>query len=176
MRKQPRTEPNVDVPTPTQRERFKKIVHDARENFIKSMEGEAAEALDPESIRRDVIRMLDAERKQITLKFLGFDNRWGDSNKWEVDHCNSRNSAVTEYIKQHACQAAQEWLDRNMRDFSWLTPDARITAAMKKDLQSTYNYTLQEQLRRLACEQAQADAKRLHKEMVEEFSLRDSTG
>jgi hypothetical protein len=51
-----------------------------------------------EVIKTTVTELLDKESKQLTLKLLGFEDRWG---KWEVDHCNGRGgeSAAGDYLR-----------------------------------------------------------------------------
>lgn len=154
----------------TYRTRLDKIIEDAREKFLSAMEGEVGAALDPEAITKDVAKMLDLERRQITLKFLGFDARWGSN--WEVDHCNGRESPVRKFVTEHAQKAAQDWLEKHMKCFTDLVAGKEITAAMRKDFKNVYEYQLIQRLRSLAESQANEDATRIHNEMVKEFSTR----
>lgn len=64
----------------------------------------------PELIKAQVMKLLDKNAEEITMKLLGFDVRYGES--WKLDHCNGRsgNSAAGDYIRQVQAEAIKEWL------------------------------------------------------------------
>lgn len=79
----------------------------------------------PEKIEQAVQAMLDKESQQLTVKLLGFDNRWG---KWEIDHCNGRagESAAGDYLRKTQQQAIQDWFSKMKMP--------QMSAALKKEM------------------------------------------
>lgn len=114
-----------------------------------------------ENIKKTVTDLLDSESKQLTLKLLGFDDRWG---KWEVDHCNGRSgeSAAGAYLRDIQKTAIQDWFEA--------VSMPTITPALKKQLgtqlQKTYEEQLAYSIRKAVVVQADADAQELVKQLT----------
>lgn len=114
-----------------------------------------------EAIKKTVTDLLNKESEQITLRLLGFNDRYG---KWEVDHCNGRggNSAAGDYLRTFQKTAIQEWFQ------SVAMP--KITPALQKnlakDLQKTYDEFLSRGVREEVIAQAGRDAKELVKQLT----------
>lgn len=106
------------------------------------------------SIKKKVTDLLNKNSEELTMKLLGFNDRY---NKWELDHCNGRsgNSAAGDYLRQVQQAAIQEWMKTaTMPKLS----DATVNR-LKKEMQSDYEYQLLKSVRDAVSDQATADAK-----------------
>lgn len=75
--------------------------------FVQAV-SEVANDAHAESVTEQIISDLNTQKRQVTLKLLGLDDRWG---RWEVDHCNGRNSTITEYISETAEKEIVKWVN-----------------------------------------------------------------
>lgn len=91
--------------------RITKLRNDLVEQFFKAF-GDAGVKIDAEGIQRQIISELTKERRTLALKMLGFNDRWGEI---EVDHCNSRASVVSEFVRANVGPAVQKWTDECLR-------------------------------------------------------------
>lgn len=112
-------------------------------NFTKIIEEAARKAVEkfkPEELARKVEAKIDNAWEKMAFKMLGFDNRWG--REWEIDHCNGRHSEMSSMLKAKAQKAVDEFLRRagEALDKAPITPD--IMAAMKKEYDEVFKYTL----------------------------------
>lgn len=129
---------------------------------VASAVAEWKQKLSPEKIRQQTFDRLNSESETITMKLLGFDNRW--DKKWSLDHCNGRSgeSAAGDYFRTAQAAAIKEWL-------STVTLDP-LSAAENKALAAAFNKTYREQLREhvraLAYKQAEQDAKSFIEELT----------
>lgn len=109
-----------------------------------------------ETIKKKVVDLLNKNSEEITLKLLGFNNRYG---KWELDHCNGRSgtSAAGDYLTTMQQTAIQEWLQT--------VTMPKLSNAMKnrlsKDMQHDYEHTLHKVVREAVLRQAEVDAQAL---------------
>ena len=106
-----------------------------------------------DKIKSKVTDLLDANSKEITMKLLGFDNRW---NEWELDHCNNRsgNSAAGDFIRSTQAEAIKEWLAQ----VSMPTLDTKTKNKLIKQAQATYEDYLGRAVRAAIERKATADA------------------
>lgn len=104
-------------------------------------------------VKDKITRLLDANSKEITMKLLGFDNRW---NKWELDHCNGRsgNSAAGDFLRSTQAEAIKEWLAQ----VSMPTLDTKTKNKLIKQAQATYEDYLSKTVRAAIERKATADA------------------
>ena len=91
--------------------RIAKLRDNLVEQFFTAF-GNAGVKFDAEGIQREIIAELTKERRTLALKMLGFDDRWG---KLEVDHCNSRTSVASEFVKANVGPAVQKWTEECLR-------------------------------------------------------------
>ena len=116
--------------------------------------GNAGVKFDAEGIQRQIIDELTKERRNLALKMLGFSDHWG---KLEVDHCNSRVSVASEFVKANVGPAIQKWTDECLRPAieargrDKLNNEAVMKAVMK-DFDSQFMYAARKQMDRLASE------------------------
>lgn len=118
-----------------------------------------------ESIRTKVTHLLEKHSNEITMKLLGFTDRWG---KWELDHCNGRsgNSAAGDFIRKTQQDAIEAWLS------TVIMPN--LTPALAKSLQKQAQRAYDEILRNSVKQRVQAIAARDINTVVEKII--DSSG
>lgn len=115
------------------------------------------EANSPEAIRKRVHEQLDKDSKQVVLKLLGFNHKWGNS--WELDHCNGRsgNSVIGDYLKKTQEQILHEWFAK--------IPLPELTKMemnnLGKTFASQYKDAFRNYIARAATKKAEADAQAL---------------
>lgn len=135
-----------EKPQPTMQEVAAKL----RDKFIEAA-GQTANDVDMKAVTLEVVRDLNASKREVTLKLLGLDNRWG---KWEVDHCNGRKSPVGELIDAECTAMIQQWTNEVIKEV--LTDEMRLKtkAAIKKaflgEISDRYNYKTREMVTRSA--------------------------
>jgi hypothetical protein len=85
------------------------------------------------------------------LRIVGFDNRYDQ--KWEVDHCNGRHSAITEYMSDRVKQLFRQEFDVLLQPEieKMLIP---TKAALVKEFREVFNRAVREQIRSQAQEAA----------------------
>ena len=109
----------------------------------------------PEKIEKTVRERLDKHSQEITLKLLGFDKDWAGYD-WKLDHCNGRNgnSTAGEYLKEQQATVIKEWL----ANLKLPKLPSKLTQVFLKELQSEYDYTYQQEIRKLVHSKATKDA------------------
>lgn len=117
-------------------------------------------------IKRQVKKLLDKGRDEIIVKMAGFDNHWG---KWEVDHCNARQSQVNDYIKKIAQEGIREWIKDNLQNLPEMSEE--MVAALLKDYKTIYLREVEKRLYDLTVAKAYEDAKQYVEEFTEKFGL-----
>ena len=113
-----------------------------------------------EDITAKVHKLLDNNSKEITLKLLGFDNKWGS---WELDHCNGRSgeSVAGDYLRKVQNQAIDDWL----KQVKLPVLNKTLSTQMQKHLEVQYDQYLKQYLRDYAQTQASKDAKEIIDEL-----------
>ena len=116
--------------------------------------GNAGAKFDAEGIQREIISELTRERRTLALKMLGFDDRWG---KLEVDHCNSRTSVASEFIKSQVGPAVERWADECLRPAleergRAKLHDAAVIRAVTKDFDDIFFCAARRQMEHLAAQ------------------------
>ncbi len=139
------------------------------ERFFAAFE-KANEAFLPDSLATEITAMLTRERREIVLKLLGFDHRWG---KFEVDHCNARDkdSIIGRYLRGQAEPIVTAWMEKAIRPIFEAKArerlaNAEVRKAVEKDFVERFTYCLRENLNR--------EAERLAKEHAAAFSAQVS--
>jgi hypothetical protein len=115
--------------------------------------GKAAEewVKSKEDIAGEIKSLLDSKLEEVTMKLLGFNNRYGE---WEIDHCNGRfgDSAAGDWLRDKAGDAVNAWLTKQAGNL----PELPKTAI--KSLRENYLSVLENQLRVKLTEKAKADS------------------
>ena len=116
--------------------------------------GNAGVKFDAEGIQRQIIDELTKERRNLALKMLGFNDRWG---KLEVDHCNSRTSVASEFIKSQVGPAVERWADECLHPMleergRAKLHDAAVMKAVMKDFDNQFMYAARQQMEHLAAQ------------------------
>jgi hypothetical protein len=123
-------------PPPTMQEIAVKL----RDRFVE-VAGSVANDVNMEAVTHEVIKDLNASKREVTLKMLGLDNRWG---KWEVDHCNSRKSPVQSLIDDTCMEMVTTWVNDTIKEV--LTDEmkkkikANIKAAFLSEIGDRHSY------------------------------------
>ena len=109
-----------------------------------------------DDITKKVHKLLDNNSDEITLKLLGFDNKWGS---WELDHCNGRSgeSVAGDYLRKVQNQAIDDWL----KQVKLPVLNKTLSTQMQKHLEVEYDQYLKQYLRDYAQTQASKDAKEI---------------
>lgn len=120
-----------------------------------------------EQIEKLVFTRFNKDIIDTIAKIIGFDNRWGGDNKWEVDHCNGRsgNSFIGEHIKSFCTEIIVKWFEKNRT--TWTKIPKKEVEALRKAYYVEYKNTLKDRLYRLAREHGEEDARRMIQEMIE---------
>ena len=156
------------APPPLQ-DRLLEARESMHERFFAAFE-RANEAFTPDSLAIEISTMLTRERREIVLKLLGFDHRWG---KLEVDHCNGRDkeSIVGRYLRGQAEPIVTAWMEKEIRPIFEAKArerlaNAEVRKAVEKEFVERFAYYLRESISR--------EAERLAKEHAAAFSAQVS--
>jgi len=105
-RKQPAKPADTPPETPQEPINLHEAVGNFKRTFSQAVLKRANE-FDPDEMAKELIKDLDAAKREVVAKLLGFDNRYGE---WEVDHCNGRESPITNYIQQECGDVVRQWV------------------------------------------------------------------
>ena len=114
--------------------------------------GNASVKFDAEGIQRQIVDELTKERRNLALKMLGFNDRWG---KLEVDHTNGRETVASDFIDQNVGPAVKKWVDECLRPAIEARGrdklnNAAVMNAVTKDFDRQFMYAAHRQMERLA--------------------------
>ena len=114
--------------------------------------GNASVKFDAEGIQRQIVDELTKERRNLALKMLGFNDRWG---KLEVDRINGRETVASDFIDQNVGPAVQKWVDECLRPAIEARGrdklnNAAVMNAVTKDFDRQFMYAAHRQMERLA--------------------------
>ena len=97
-----------------------------------------------ESVAMEIINDLNAQKRAVTLRLLGLDDKWG---KWEVDHCNGRESPITEYLVKESEGAIRKWVNEAVQETLTTEFQAKVMrdakAAIKKEVMNQVDTALE---------------------------------
>ena len=116
--------------------------------------GNAGVKFDAEGIQRQIVNDLTKERRNLALKMLGFDDRWG---KIEIDRSNGRKSVASDFIDQNVGPAVQKWVDECLRPAIEARGrdklnNAAVINAVTKEFDSRFMYAARKQMEYLAAQ------------------------
>ena len=114
--------------------------------------GNASVKFDAEGIQRQIVDELTKERRNLALKMLGFNDRWG---KLEVDHTNGRKTVASDFIDQNVGPAVEKWVDECLRPAIEARGrdklnNASVMNAVTKDFDRQFMYAAHRQMEHLA--------------------------
>jgi len=89
--------------------------------------------------------MLDERLHDTIAKLLGFDDSYG---RWEIDHCNGRNSPITRYLDEKVRDAVRCWLEEHFCDLP--EPSDEWYEALRNDYLGAYKSHLRRRASLLA--------------------------
>lgn len=130
-----------------------------------------------ELIKNDINRLTNeayAELKQNfkntlkanVLKIAGFDDHWGHG--WEVDHCNSRQSMMTDYISRKVQQMITQEADKLLQpEIEALLKPAK--KALAKDFEDNFKREVRNQIREAAAKSAAGFVKDIVSKSMNKF-------
>jgi hypothetical protein len=115
------TPKKVELGEPTQLRRatVHEIADKLKDAFV-VVATERADRTEAEAVVGEIIRDLEVQKREVTMKLLGLDNRWG---KWEVDHCNGRTSPTTDYLASEGRDLVKAWVNEAVKEV--FTADAK---------------------------------------------------
>ena len=114
--------------------------------------GNAGVKFDAEGIQRQIVNDLTKERRNLALKMLGFNDRWGEI---EIDHANGRKTVASDFIDQNVGPAVKKWVDECLRPAIEARGrdklnNASVMNAVTKDFDRQFMYAAHRQMERLA--------------------------
>lgn len=130
-----------------------------------------------ELIKNDINRLTNeayAELKQNfkntlkanVLKIAGFDDHWGHG--WEVDHCNGRQSMMTDYISRKVQQMITQEADKLLQpEIEALLKPAK--KALAKDFEDNFKREVRNQIREAAAKSAAGFVKDIVSKSMNKF-------
>lgn len=86
--------------------RLSGAIEAAKERFTEQA-AKGINEFDAPSVAAEIVKELNAAKREVVMKIIGLDNNWG---KWEVDHCNGRESPITKLVEQQCREAIHAWL------------------------------------------------------------------
>ena len=90
-----------------------------------------------ESVAKEIVKDLNAQKRAVTLRLLGLDSRYG--REWEVDHCNGRESEITRHLETESRETIRAWVNEAVQEVlttelkSKIMKDAK--AGLKKEIE-----------------------------------------
>ena len=116
--------------------------------------GNAGVKFDAEGIQRQIVDELTKERRNLALKMLGFDDRWG---KLEIDHTNGRKTVASDFIDQNVGPAVEKWVDECLRPAIEARSRDKLNSpavmkAIMKDFDCEFMYAARRQMERFAAQ------------------------
>ena len=131
--------------------RVTKLRGDLVERFFTAF-GNAGVKFDAEGIQRQIVNDLTKERRNLALKMLGFDDRWGEI---EIDHANGRKTVASDFIDQNVGPAVKKWTDECLRPAIEARGRDKLNSpavmkAIMKDFDSQFMHAAYEQMEHLA--------------------------
>ena len=113
----------------------KEIAEKMRVKFIEAASATANDAV-ADQVVESIVADLNKQKRDVTLRLLGLENKWGD--KWEVDHCNGRESQITKYLTAGATGVIKAWVNDAVKEVLTTELQTKVMrdakSAIKKEL------------------------------------------
>lgn len=106
-----------------------------------------------ESVAQEIVKDLNKQKREVTLRLLGLDSRYRE---WEVDHCNGRESLITQYLAEQSKETIRAWVNEAVQEVLTTELKSKIMTAakgaLKKEIEqqvrnNTGSYRLGEQVK-----------------------------
>lgn len=163
----------TEEPTELRKATVKEIADKLKDAFT-VVAAERADRTEAEAVVGEIIRDLEVQKREVTMKLLGLDNRWG---KWEVDHCNGRTSPITEYLASEGCDLIKAWVNEAVKEvFTTAYKDRFMKdckSALLRDLKNISGYKIREYTESTVSEIRMALMEDAAKELRAELGLLD---
>lgn len=118
------------------------------EKMIGAAVSKALSALDPKKLAEKVENKVEGAWIKMVYSMLGFESSWGS--EFRVDHCNDRQSSVSEMLKNKAHQAVDEFLKRGAAELDKLPIDEKVLKAIKNEYNECFNRRLSDRVKQKA--------------------------
>lgn len=117
----------------------KEIAEKMRAKFIEAASATANDVV-ADQVVESITDDLNKQKREVTLRLLGLDNRWG---KWEVDHCNGRESPITKYLTAQAANVIAAWVNDAVKEVLTTEMQAKIMRDAKGAIRKELNDLVQ---------------------------------
>lgn len=104
----------------------------------KAIDDDTFNHLDLNTMSSKIIELLDARKHDVIWTLLGLDARWG---KWEIDHCNGRQSLITKYLAEAMEPVIARWVNATVEEVVKSSGDKMRKAVrqrVSRDLEDRY--------------------------------------
>ncbi len=146
---------------------YRKLTEHAEEDLFAVLE----EFSDREKLKEQAQGLLMEQWEDLLAKGIGFErDRWERGN-WRVDHCNGRNSALVDIIKESANHDAEEWFRSQFAEKGLPVLSQQQKNATKKEYKECLERAIRRRVKELAESAAPDIALALVKGIVDEHSL-----
>lgn len=124
---------------------------------------------DSAKLEKEVVGLLEKSKKEIYLKLLGFDSRYGSG--YQLDHCNGRagNSPIGQYLYDVQAKAIDEWIQNSAFPVLTKTEEESIRKSMKEEYITRLKRNLIEHIR----DKADDDLKTMLSEITRSLNIDD---
>ncbi len=122
-----------------------------------------------EALKQRVIKLLDKNSEEITLKLLGFNKDAWDG-KWALDHCNGRSgeSAAGDFLRKTQAEAITQWLSQ--------VPMPTLNQTLTKQLQAEAKSSYVSAFRRALINKVEQQAEKDAAHFIQEFTKSQQIG
>ena len=144
------------------------LVQEIREKAYAALASQISK-MDVSAFTRKVIEDLDKQRSAVVWQLLGLDDQWG---KWEVDHCNGRDSKITQYLAAEADAAVREWVNGAVMDALKVEGDkirAKARGAIRQEVSRRLERLMREEISRQVESRVKTTVTELVKETMDEI-------
>lgn len=122
---------------------------DAIRGLVETYTAEWITEHSPEKIREFVWAKLDSCLEATMTSGMGFSRSFG---RWEVDHCNGRESAVSQYMRSQAADAVQGWLNKQTKKLK--LPTKQLQGALAREFDEQFKRALRDKVQQQATKAA----------------------
>lgn len=123
---------------------------DLKKEVVTRLTASAAE-LDVKALTGEIVRDLNAAKREVVMKLLGLDNRWG---KWEIDHCNGRTSPAIQHIAADSEPIIAQWFNDAVKEVLTAEMEKKfrndMLLAIKKEVEDVVRNKVRDHARTLA--------------------------
>lgn len=134
--------------------------------------GEEDKSFNPEALLNSIRDQLIAERREMVLKLLGFDTRWGGL---ELNMSSRERGGLQKFVEDAATKATQRWADENPTFFEEAVQDVlkdpKLKTALRKRFAEAFTWRLQQAVEEAAGRLAKEEAEAFYNEARSQLSM-----